>query len=861
MAADRESSFSQAERLLRQGKVQPALEELERIITDNPRDLLSLNRCGDLLARTGHRGPAIGYYERLADKYAQSGFVPKAIAIYKKALRLEAELPRVFVKLGELYMAQQHTGEARAYLLRAAEGHLSEHDFEAARKVYDRLVEAEPDDPRHRVRLAETRAAEGETDEAAAELVALGDTLLDAGRTADAEKAFERAGELLPDSFDAAAGRALSLAAQGRHDDAITSFEQAKVESAAGSLVGVRAILFELGGRGDEAARSLAECDAPEAYEVFVQRFLRLGDAAGGAQTAWARLDDILASRGDSEEVFELLDRLGRVEKQGHLPALERLCARRKEQGDRDATIRALEHLIRVLQARSMTAEAERYLEELRGISPGSAMLESEAPQPAAPPGESKSPPGVASRPVEVAESPAAIVDHDEATLTRAEAPAVPLSPADEEFVSGHLTEAEVLQKYGLASEALQRLRTVTGRFPGHVEAQTRLAALIRSQGDREELAEVLVQLALAQRAAGETDVARDAAREAAERGSLPEDQVALLTRMGLLESAAPVPATAGAPHEAAATTAPLEQPATPASPSVPVEAPTSVEQAPAAGGGEEVEIVFGNAPAEAPPVKEAGPSAEEGQRIAPPDLLEEIAFYRDQGMLDEARSKLTALKTLGYTGAAMAELESELRTPVPDGTAPTTGSEPEASDLRLDDSDFSDLAAALEAELPEGVEVEGEGGDGAAGEESLEEVFEAFKRQVEDEVGSEDYRTHYDLGIAYKEMGLLDDALKEFEIATSSSELFRESCSMLALCQRQRGELGEAVQWYRKAIEAPGGTSEELQGLRYDLAEALLQQGDDRGALDLFRNILDADPGYRDVQSRVTEIRSRLGE
>jgi len=842
MAADLGSSFNHAERLLRSGKVQPALDELERVVTDNPRDLLCLNRCGDLLARTGHPGPAIHYYERLADQYAQNGFAPKAIAIYKKALRLQAELPRVFLKLGELYMAQEHTGEARAYLLRAAEGHLNQREFAEARKVYERLVEGEPDDPRHRVRLAESRAAEGETDRAGAELVAVGDSLLETARPGDAEKAFARAHELLPSSFDAVSGHALSLAAQDRHDEAIATLETAEDNTPTGTVVGVRAVVFELAGRGDDAARCLSESDAPEVFEIFVRRLLLLGDPGDGAQTAWARIDDVLASKGPSEEVFDLLDRLGRVEDEGHLPALERLYARRKDEGDRDESIRALEHLIRVLQTRSMTEEAERYLGELREISPGAAMLESEVEEPIAP--------SEAAAPVGGTESQAVLVDHDEATLNRAEAPAVPLSSADEEFVSGHLTEAEVLQKYGLASEALQRLRTVTGRFPGHVESQSRLAAMVRSQGDREELAEVLVQLALAQRAAGEVDAAREAAREAADRGSLPEDQVGLLARMGLIEGAAPVPSLAEAPQETAATVAPPVEPAVPAAPVIPVEAP--------GGAGEDVEVVFGDEPVPAPPVEKVAPPAAEGQRVAPQELLEEIAFYRDQGMLDEAKNKLAALRTLGYGGEAMGALEAELGAAVPAGVAPAVGSEEEGGDVRLDDGDLSDLAAALEAELPVGVEVEGEVDAAAAGEESLEDVFEAFKRQVEDEVGSEDYRTHYDLGIAYKEMGLLDDALKEFEIATASPDLFREACSMLALCQRERGELGEAVRWYEKAIESPGGTPEELQGLRYDLAEALLQQGNDKGALDLYRNILDTDPGYRDVKSRVTEIQSR---
>ena len=80
----------------------------------------------------------------------------------------------------------------------------------------------------------------------------------------------------------------------------------------------------------------------------------------------------------------------------------------------------------------------------------------------------------------------------------------------------------------------------------------------------------------------------------------------------------------------------------------------------------------------------------------------------------------------------------------------------------------------------------------------------------------------------------------------------------MLALCQRQRGEMGEAVRWYERALEAPGASNEELQGLRYDLADTLLQQGEDQAALDQFQSILESDPGYRDVQSRVSDLRSR---
>jgi tetratricopeptide (TPR) repeat protein len=391
----------------------------------------------------------------------------------------------------------------------------------------------------------------------------------------------------------------------------------------------------------------------------------------------------------------------------------------------------------------------------------------------------------------------------------------------------------------------------VTDKYPGYVDAQLKLATLVRAQGNRSELAEVLFRLALARRAAGDTDGAREAARDAGEQSPLPQDQQELLRRMGLLP-AAPEP-------QAEAVESPSAPERAPTASGHPV-AESSDETASAestqedSDEAEDVEIVFGAEPAAEPGDAGDAPAAPAPRevRVPPSDVVEEIRFYREQGMGDEARSKVAALRTLGYGGPELDALEAELGTAKAASSAPVEAS---ATSVRLDDGDLTDLTAALAVELTDGEEATGAAGEG---EESLEEVFAAFKRQVEDEVGSEDFRTHYDLGIAYKEMGLLNDALKEFEVASGSPELFREACSMAALCQRQRGDIEGAVRWYQKALEAPGGTPEELQGLQYDLADALLQQGNDQAALDMFQSIMDGDPGYRDVQSRVTDLQSR---
>lgn len=81
----------------------------------------------------------------------------------------------------------------------------------------------------------------------------------------------------------------------------------------------------------------------------------------------------------------------------------------------------------------------------------------------------------------------------------------------------------------------------------------------------------------------------------------------------------------------------------------------------------------------------------------------------------------------------------------------------------------------------------------------------------------------------------------------------------MIGLCHWERGEAGEAIRWYRAALEAPADETEPLSGLRYDLAEMLLATGDERGAFDLFSQVEEAEPAYRDVKDRIEELRGRL--
>src|SRR5882672_2821603 len=260
MALDRENTFSNAERLLKQGKVAQALDECRRLAEDAPKDLLMLNRLGDFLARSNRGADAIVYYQMIAEQFSASGFYPKAIAILKKIVKVDPTNLAAVVRLGELNLRQKLPGEARTWLLQAAEGYLRGREFAKAREVYEKLVAAEPDSVVHVVRLAEARAAEGDAGRAGNDLIALGKRMLAGGRADDAERTFKRAADLLPGGAEPLVGLARCHAAAGRRNEALRLADEAwERGEAATAASGDLLFLFEQLGDADRAARLLAD--------------------------------------------------------------------------------------------------------------------------------------------------------------------------------------------------------------------------------------------------------------------------------------------------------------------------------------------------------------------------------------------------------------------------------------------------------------------------------------------------------------------------------------------------------------------------------------------------------------------------
>ena len=143
-----------------------------------------------------------------------------------------------------------------------------------------------------------------------------------------------------------------------------------------------------------------------------------------------------------------------------------------------------------------------------------------------------------------------------------------------------------------------------------------------------------------------------------------------------------------------------------------------------------------------------------------------------------------------------------------------------------------------------------------------LAEVFQDFRNELgEMDDADEDLETHYNLGIAYREMGLLDEAIGEFQKvakAVQKGKPFQYSmncATLLALSFMDKGEPKIASLWYQRALDMPGLDSEAVMALRYDLALALDMAGDADAALDSFRQVYAMNIDYRDVADRIATL------
>lgn len=169
------------------------------------------------------------------------------------------------------------------------------------------------------------------------------------------------------------------------------------------------------------------------------------------------------------------------------------------------------------------------------------------------------------------------------------------------------------------------------------------------------------------------------------------------------------------------------------------------------------------------------------------------------------------------------------------------------------EESEEKDEYVDLSAEL--GMEETVENLAESWGKEESSDTFDEFKSGIGKQLNKEDSETHYNLGIAYMEMELYGEAVKEFKIALKDANLEFDCYTRLGLCYMAMSYPDDAILSYLKGLRARGRSDEERRGMMYELALAYESTGKKELALQLFKSIYDISPDYREVSKKVKVI------
>jgi len=218
------------------------------------------------------------------------------------------------------------------------------------------------------------------------------------------------------------------------------------------------------------------------------------------------------------------------------------------------------------------------------------------------------------------------------------------------------------------------------------------------------------------------------------------------------------------------------------------------------------------------------------------------VAVFRR--VLEHEPGHSRALGALASLGVSVEPLP-----PAPPAIAPAESPRTDYVDLGaliLDDQPVRDSRMRMDVAEPAAPDDE---------DQTFREILGQFKRGIEENIDSEDFQAHYDLGIAFKEMGLLDEAIAQFQRALRSPEGRLKASEALGVSFHEKGRHAIAEAVLSRAIEGLPGADDEKIGLIYWLGRALESQGREGAALPCYERALAVDIRFLDVADRVARL------
>ena len=228
-------------------------------------------------------------------------------------------------------------------------------------------------------------------------------------------------------------------------------------------------------------------------------------------------------------------------------------------------------------------------------------------------------------------------------------------------------------------------------------------------------------------------------------------------------------------------------------------------------------------------------------------DYSEEIAeadVYIKQGLIDEARGILTKLHEKFPDNSIISQKLSSL-------DKISKIEEPQEHVVEKQEAPLTLDGDALEAEEFHELSLEND----------VMDIFKEFKKGIEKEIKEEDYETHYNLGIAYKEMGLIDDAIREFQTSRKHQNRLVTASNMLGICYIEKGLYPLAIEVLKGALEKMEDKNESYWAMKYDIAEAYEKNDNIKEAFDLYTEVYGWNSKFRSVSDKIDNLKTKVLE
>jgi tetratricopeptide (TPR) repeat protein len=223
---------------------------------------------------------------------------------------------------------------------------------------------------------------------------------------------------------------------------------------------------------------------------------------------------------------------------------------------------------------------------------------------------------------------------------------------------------------------------------------------------------------------------------------------------------------------------------------------------------------------------------------------LEEAEFYVQQGLYADAEKLCRAILTYAPDSVACQQKLAEIMPYLGSAAESSSGLQNLAAEIINDDfSDFIDLS------------------DSASAVTTTTAAKKVFRTDVDEQIAADDMESHYNLGIAYREMGLLDDAISEFAKGQKDPARFVDCQTLQGLCFSDQGDFVNAEKKFRLALDSEHLEENQRLNLGYELG-SLYERSEQRAdAYSCYLAVFEQDSSYRDVKEKVSALQAEFGD